>query len=236
MGPDGVSVGKGVYLAAERLRAAARECWQRLRRGEDGALLYLLGAALVGDVEMTHGVNVVAPEFYAHRLALSGGEKVKYPAAAGELPLPLHLIAAAVAAADERILHDLYGAAAAVGYGERSAFERIARYGALDEAGDGRGHDLRLADGELVERGEAALLRLAGGGLCGVERIVAHDERAALLAKHTAHVAREALGGGVVRADDEDGTPGLKAQRGGKVRPVHRRQAGNERGKPAALQ
>ena len=227
----------GVFdLPGQGLHAPQGQAGQGLRRGQDGAALHALRAALRAHVEAAHGVDVVPPEFHAHRLRVRGGEKVQDAATAGELSRALHLLAAGIAAAQQGVLHVLDGITAPGLQGEGGLLQGLGRDGPLHEAGDGGGEDLHLPLLQGVEGGKALLLRLAGGGLRGIEGKVPHAETGHREAQHGREVPGHVLRRGVVRAEDRQGQLRLQAQGRGQIGPVHRGKSGNERRKPSALQ
>ena len=230
-----IVVGEALDLLCQRRGPAGVEGAQGFDGGQDRALLEPLGAALALHIEEGHGVDVVAPELDAHRLAVGGGEEVEDAAAPRELARALDLGAAPVAAAQQRVLHVLGRDALPVRDREGGLQQGLRRQGALHQARDRGDGQRALPLRQTVERGEALLLALARGGLGGVEHIVAHAEDRDLPAGHGRKVAGEGLGGGVVGADREQRQAERAVQRRGEIGPVHRRQAGNERRKPSAL-
>ena len=183
---------------------------------------------------MAHRIHRVAPEFDADGLALEGGEEVEDAAAHGELARSLHLLAAAVAAAHERVDEVLLRAVLAVADREGRLAQRLRRDRALDQAADRHGRDRRAAQ-QRPERAEALLLRLAGDGFALAEGEVAQPQRHGLLAEHGRKVARHVLRRRVVGTDHDERAACARAQRGGEIGPMDRAEAGNERGKSSAL-
>ncbi len=227
--------GKALDLRRQGLGAARKQARQALGGRQDRYALDILGAALADHVEVDQGIHVVAPELDAHGLAPGGREEVENAAAAGKLTRPLHLFGAGIAAADERVLHVLDGIAAGRLKGKGGAAKRIGRHRALQQPGDGHGHDRRAVhDGG--ERGDAFLLRLAGGRVGRIEGEIAHAERHDRLAQQGAQVVGEILGGGVVRADDEERQAAADAQSRREIGAVDGGKPGNERRKSSALQ
>ena len=98
-----IGVGKVSDFPRYRARPAGRERGQGLQRREDAAEIEGIVAPLALHVEVGHGVDVVSPELDAHGLRVGGGEKVQDTAAPGELAGTLHLLAAGIAAAQQRL-------------------------------------------------------------------------------------------------------------------------------------
>ena len=232
----GEALGIALDLPGQSLGSAQGQAGQGLRRRQDGAALNGLRAALGEHVEAAHGIQLVPPELHAHRLLVRGGEEVQDAAPAGELAGPLHLLTAAVATAQQGVLHVLYGVAAAGFQHEGGLFQSLWGHAALQQACRGDGEDLRLSPPQGVEGGQALLLSLAGGGLGGVEGEVPHAQADHRAVQHGLQVPGHVLRRGVVRAEDRQGKAGLQPQGRGQIGPVDRGKAGNERRKSSALQ
>ena len=227
---------KALYLATERIAPSDGHLRQSLRRREYHAFFKRLRAALARHVEMTHGVHVVAPELYTHRLMLRRGEKVQYSPAPRELAGAFDLLRARIAASQQRRLHVLYRVGAAGIQPEGRAAQSFGRQRPLYKSRYRRDGDGAPPLGEREQRGKPLLLRLTRGGLGRIKSEIAHTEASDLLAKHGAQVVCKILRRRIVRAEHEQRRAGFKAQSGGEVCPMHRRKPGNERRKPSALQ
>ena len=231
-----VALGPGCDLAPEHARPARGQGWQSLGGGQDHAAFDLLGAALARRVKAAHGIDLVPPELHTDRLVVRRRKEVQDAAAAGELSRSLHLLRAGIAAAQQRVLHILDGAAAPVREREGGRGERLGRQGALQQTGYGDDRELRRAAPQRVERGDAPLLGLPRDGLGRVKDKVPQPQRHDLFSRKSAQVRGHALRRRIVRADDENGTARRLPQRGGQMRPVHGGKPGNERRKSSALQ
>ena len=232
----GVFFGKSIDLPAEAFHAAGAQLRQGLRRRQDDAALHVLAAALGGDIEIAHGVNVVPPELDAHRLPLPGGEEVQNAAPAGELARTFHLLRGLIAAAQQGLFHFLRRAAAAVFDHQGSREKCFRRHGAFYQAGDGGHGDLPHPLCQPVQRCDALLLPLAGDGLGLVKDEVPHGEGIDLRPQHGAQVIGEVFRRGIIRTNDKQGQAQLLPQSRRQVGPVDGGKAGNERRKPTALQ
>ncbi len=98
---------------AQRLRqsrfAAGIEAWQCFRRRHHTDGLCILAAPLAGHIEKGHLIDLIAPEFHAHRFAFRGGKHIQYAAPTGKLTRTFHLVAGLIARAQQTILHVLNG-------------------------------------------------------------------------------------------------------------------------------
>ena len=119
----------------KRLRSAGSERHKALGRREYSTKFDAFRPALGLYVEKAHAVDIVAPEFYSHRLGIRRREKVDYSAAPGKLACALDLLAASVAAAQKRRLQLLGRAWLAVFDRESGFAERLRRYCALHKRG-----------------------------------------------------------------------------------------------------
>ena len=123
----------GAQCVRKRLRSAGSERHKALCRREYSTKFDAFRSALGLYVEKAHAVDIVAPEFNAHRLGIRRREKVDYSAAPGKLACALDLLAAGVAAAQKRRLQLLGRAWLAVFDRESGFAERLRRYCALHE-------------------------------------------------------------------------------------------------------
>ena len=197
------AVGHGDELLAHALASAVGKRDKRLGSRQHTAMFDCLGAALGVDIEKAHGVNVVAPEFDAHRLLVHGREEIQNAAASSVLSRALDLLGAFIAAANERPLYLLGRVLAAVNYLKRSGTQLIDRHGALQQCRDCRNGDLTLAAAQCVKDCYALLLDLTGGRERGVKGKVAGIEYRGLHARHGFKVAGEAVGRRFIRTHDK---------------------------------
>ena len=132
-----IPLGQFLHLPAQGFRPAGCQGRQRLRRGKNSAFRDGLVTALTGDVEIPHGVDLIAPEFHAHRLFLRRGKEVEDSAAARKLAGALHLFRALISAADEGLFQVLDGIGFRRRDGEGRPLQQFLRHGSLQHGRDG---------------------------------------------------------------------------------------------------
>ena len=209
-----------LYIFPQYARSAVGKGNKGLRRRQDAALPGAFGAPLVGYVEKTHGVHVVAPEFYSHGLLVGWGEKVQYAAPAGKLARALHLLGAGIAAAHQRVLGVLNGNGPA-GLDDGAGLQKgLGRQGALQKSRRGDNHRVRFASCQRVQGLQPLLFSLPGGSLRRIEGKIPACQNGHGLMKHGAKISCHALRGGFVGAYDHQRPAAFFAQRRGQICPV----------------
>ena len=178
-------------LLAEGETAAGIERGERLGSGQDAAARNGLGAPLGRDIEIAHGVNVVAPELDAHGAVLRRGKEIENAAAAAELAGALHLLRAHIAAAQKRVLRVLRRETAAVLDREGDILQHLLRDCALQESRDRRHQHGTFLRGEQIQCAETALLGLARDAQRRIERIVTRREHRHGDAQQMRQIARK---------------------------------------------
>ena len=132
-----VPVCQFLHLPTQGFRTAGCQRRQRFRRRKDPALCDGLVPPLAGDIEIAHGVDLIAPELHTYRLFLRRRKQIKDPAAACKLAGTLHLFRTLVAAADEGLFQVLNGVGLRRRDGKRRSLQQFFRDGPLQHGRDG---------------------------------------------------------------------------------------------------
>ena len=205
------------------------ELGQHLGGGEDLRRADVLHPPLGVRVEEAHGVDLVAEELHPHGLGLGRGKEVQDAAPQGELASALHLLAPGVARGGEGLGQLVEVVALPHAQHPGGPLQQGLGQGALED-GLRRAHQQgALPRRQGPEDGEPPVLVLPGhhGGV--VEGELPGGQGAHLLPRQGGQIPGHPLGLPLVGAHHHHRPAGLLADAGGKVGPVHRRQAGQGR-------
>ena len=208
----------------------------RFLRGQEHGFVTIFGAALGDGVEKAHRVQLVAEKFYAQRLVIGRGERIKNAAAQRKLPHALHQAGAGIACGDELFCQLLERIAAARHQTDCAGVERRARDCTELERFE-RGHQHRnLAAGEIVEHADAALLPLAGdaGGIKKRQLTARQHDR--LRAGKRGKLRAQAGSRHIVLTDGDNRALGILTERGNPMRAGDLADAGDCRRPPGLHQ
>ena len=188
-----------------------------------------MDTALGGHIEHAHGVQLVIPEFAAHRLLHGGREHVQYAAPQSELAGALHLLAADVARADQPRRQLLHRIAFAGFQGDGGFQQHLFGDAPLHRRVHGGHHDGRFVRRHGVQRRQTLMLPAAAGRSRGPQLPVTPPQQRHLAARQGAEVAAQAEGLRLVAAQRQHGAARLLTDGGRQHGAMDGRYAGDQR-------
>jgi len=209
---DGLAACQLAQGGAQTVDAPLCQRGQGFPHGKDGDGGHRLGTTLGHRVEAAQRVHIIAPEFGAHRLGVTGGEDVQNTAAEGELAGTFHLCTAGVARQQQPLHQPLHRIAAVGQQGHGGVFQPVGGQGAQHQ-GIGRGaQHPGLTGFDAPQGGKALLLVLVGHALHVVEHKVAAGQQGGSLTGESLQVGGEGAGRSLVPQHHTKGAVGQIGQ------------------------
>ena len=209
------------------LRRVRRPEGQHLTGGQQQRLVQVVDAPLGGHVKGAHGVQLIVPEFAAHRLLHGGGEHVQDPAPQGELAGALHLLAADVARRREPCRQRLHWIAFAGLHGNGALQQHTFRHTPLHRRVNGGHHQRCLAPRHGVQRRQTLMFPAAAGRGAGPQLPVTPPQQRHVLPRQGVQVAGELHGLRLIAAQQQHGAARLLKHGRRQHGPVDGGYAGN---------
>ena len=202
---------------------------QHLTGRQQQGLVQIAHPPLGRHVEGAHGVQLVAPEFTAHRLLHGRGKYVQYPAPQGELTGAFHLLAADVSAADQprRQLFDRVALSHFQGNGRIQ--QHISGDTPLHCRVHCRHHQPGLTVGHGIQRRQTLILPAAAGRGGWPQLPLTPPQQRYLLSGQRMEIGPQLGRLGLVAAQQQHGPPRLLMHGRRQHGPVHGGYAGDHR-------
>ena len=182
---------------------------QHLSGRQQQRFLQIMHTPLGGHIEDPHGVQLVVPEFAAHRLLHSGGKHIQYPAPQGKLTGALHLLAADVARRRQPGRQRLDGVALPHLQRNNGLQQHVLRHAPLHRRVDGGHHQRRLSGRHGVQRRKALMLPAAAGRGAGPQLPVTPPQQRHIPPRQGVEVAAQPRGLRFVAAQQQHGAARL---------------------------